>query len=117
MRFRNLCFFATVFLLSGCSYSGESQRNGQIVKISSEGFINRTTEVEIIKGSLGNGNGAFGSKFDFTINNPNLLNIANQAFEKGKEIIVTYHSTAFCPLGSANNDCNFADNIVFSKGV
>ena len=49
------------FILTGCSYYGNSQRTGQIVKISEEGFINKTTEVEIIKGSLNSGSGSFGS--------------------------------------------------------
>jgi hypothetical protein len=115
MKFINIALLSSCIVLSACSYSGPSQRSGQIVKIASEGFINRTTEVEIIKGSLGNGSGAFGSRFDFTINNPGLLLIANKAFEEGKEIIVSYHSNAICPLSSSNRLCNFADNIVISK--
>lgn len=105
-----LCFLLYLSL-SGCSYSGTSDRSGQIVKIAREGYIFKTTEVEIIKGSMNNGSGSFGSKFDFTISDPQLIAKANDAFLKNKEIIVTYHSNAFCPFSSANVECNFADNI------
>ena len=101
--------------LTACSYSGQSQRSGQIVKMASEGFFNRTDEVEIIKGSLAGGSGAFGTKFDFTIDSPEVLAVAKSAFSKGQEIIVTYHSQAFCPFSSANIRCNFADKISLVK--
>jgi hypothetical protein len=105
-------FISNSFFLSRCSHSGPSERTGQIVKIASEGYINRTTEVEIIKGSLNGGSGSFGSKFDFTISNPDLIPVAQKAFDEGKEISVKYHSNAFCPLSSDTRDCIFADNII-----
>jgi len=107
----SILLFLAVFI-SGCSYSGKSERDGQIVKIAKEGYFHKTTEVEIIKGSLQNGGGAFGSRFDFTISDPALIEVANSAFQASKEIIVTYHSDAICPYSSSTSDCNFADNIV-----
>ena len=101
-----------MFSITSCSRYGSSQRTGQIVKIASEGYLIKTTEVEIIKGFLNGGSGSFGSKFDFTISNQDLIAIAKKAFDEGKEITVNYHSNAFCPLSSETNDCIFADGII-----
>lgn len=106
-----ICLLSVLFILCGCSQTGTGERVGQVVKISSKGFIHNTTEVEIIKGSLNSGSGSFGSKFDFTISNPELIPVAHQAFDNGKEIIVRYHSTSICPLSSDSPDCDFADSI------
>lgn len=106
-------FFSVNIFSKNLTSTGE--RSGEIVKIASEGYFHKTTEVEIIKGSLNSGSGAFGSKFDFTISNPFLTKIAQQAANQGKEITVIYHSTLYCPLSSGNDNCNFADNIVLNK--
>ncbi len=106
-----LLLLSCAVLLSGCTYSSNSMKTGQVVSIANEGVWHTTTEVEIIKGSINNGSGAFSKPFWFTVSDPTLIAKCNQAFAQEKDIIVEYHATTWCPFASGNPDCNFADNI------
>ena len=63
---RKLVLAATLTMITcalGCGrFVGSGERIGTIVKLSQEGILNKTWEIEIVRGGLNAGQGGFGVK-------------------------------------------------------
>ena len=102
-------------LLSGCWETSKGVKVGVIVKCAREGFFIQTYECELIRGGLNSGSGSFGQSFHFTVENPDLIQIATQALNDQKEVKLSYHRE-FATLWRTETDGNyFADNIEVVK--
>lgn len=112
---RILTTMVMLVLLVGC-YSvchwktEKGEKVGFIIKIAKQGVIFETCEATLIRGGINDGSGAFGSAFNFTIENNSLLEKAKQLMKERKEVRITYHKEAFTFLRSESNNY-FLDDI------
>lgn len=98
-------------LLAGCTPVPSGQKNGTITKLAQTGTINKTWEAEIVRGgSFTGGTGVQGAAFDFTIDNPMLLQQVRDAFDNQREVRITYHKT-WPAFWSSDSDGYFLDKI------
>lgn len=109
---KKILLLSTIILLTGCWETIKGKKTGTIVKCANEGLIIKTYECEIIRGGMNNGNGSFGKSFHFTIEKPELKNIANDALDNQKEVVLDYHDEWTTFLRQEHYSEGFADNII-----
>ncbi len=116
MKFKKIIVL-TLFSLTllGCKEQAKGIKVGHIVKCASEGFIFKTYECEIIRGGLNNSSGSFGKSFHFTIENEDLIRIANKALNEQKEVKLSYHQEWTTLWRTETSDNSFADDIEVIK--
>lgn len=97
--------------LTGCYETENGAKIGNIVKISKEGLLIKTCEGQLIRGGISNGSGAFSPHpFDFTIEQPKLIEKAQQAMDKQQEVKIFYHRELFTMFRTETRGY-FADDI------
>ena len=113
MKRMTLLLFS-VLVLSGCWHTGSGQKIGTIIKISKQGLFFKTWEVEIVKGGLNGGSGAFSpTPVYVTVEDTQFLSLAQEAFNNQREIVVTYDHESVCPFRS-DTDGNFVTSIRYA---
>ena len=81
-----------VFAFSGFNTSpGTGEKIGQLVKVGQEGMFYDTWEGQLIRGGMVDGSGSIGVKpFNFTIENEELVKLAQQYMKNQTEVVVRY---------------------------
>lgn len=106
-----LCITLITLFLSGCWTTEKGEKIGILVKSSKEGLFIKTNEAELIRGGMTDGSGGFGTqKFDFTIEDEEMLEIANEALENSKKVKIKYHRE-FATLWRCESNNYFLDSI------
>jgi hypothetical protein len=80
-------------MFSGCGIiqTASGEKIGQIVKVNEQsGLLNKTMEVEIMKGGFNNGTGVNGNSLHFTVENRELMEELKTAMDNGDEVKVYY---------------------------
>lgn len=106
--------FLLGIILTSCSINtpSEGAKIGRIVKLANEGIFSKTYEGELIRGGITDGSGSFGNSFHFTIEDPQLINIAKDAMEKQHEVVMYYHVEGISStFRSANMEPHFVIDI------
>lgn len=79
--------------LTGCGDCGNEAHVGSVIKLGKTGAFCKTWEAEIVRGGLNNGSGGVSTTaFNFTIEDPKLVDLVQDAFDKQYEIKVSAHS-------------------------
>jgi hypothetical protein len=98
--------------LGGCFTTATGQKVGTVVKFAQEGAISMTWEGELIRGGLSAGTGAQGRAFDFTVEDPALIEVIRNAMVHNKEIEISYHREAFAaPWRTETKENYFVDSV------
>lgn len=86
------CMLACIAFLAACNLNrGSGEKVGTIVKFAQEGLLCTTTEIEVIKGGMNGGSGAFGvAPLDATIKDPVLAAKAEKYFNSQTEVRIKY---------------------------
>jgi len=114
--FISMLLFLGVFSLSGCWITQHGVREGNIFKLADEGVICQTHEGELIKGGMSGGSGSFGVEpFNFTIEDPKVLALAQQAMTEDKEVRIYYHHEVGTLCRTETVDNMFVDKIEILK--
>lgn len=96
-----------LFSISGCRCNGrpgDGEKIGQIVKINKQGMINKTWEVELIRGGLSGGNGTIGTApFDFTVRDDKTAAQLKEYMEKQTEVTIHYDMPLIYSISSSDS--------------
>ena len=86
---------ALSIVLVNCGDCGNEAHVGSVIKLGKTGAFCKTWEAEIVRGGLNNGSGGVSTMaFNFTIEDPKLVDLVQDAFDKQYEIKVSVHSEA-----------------------
>lgn len=88
------------FLLTGCGDTGSGEKIGSIVKVAQQGLFVKTWECQIIRGGLNNGGGVVGQAFDFTVEDPKLVERVQVYLNNQQEVKIRYRMEAITWLRS-----------------
>ena len=106
IKFSQLAFIVAVVLLANsCNINNPCQgtKVGQIVKVSDEGILFSTKEIELIRGGLTDGSGVMGKPFHATVRDPSIAQDAVKAMESNKEVIITYKASLLSPVWNSES--------------
>ncbi len=108
-----LALFAFQAISCGVNFSnGSGRKIGQIVKLSKQGFSNKTWEGQLIRGGMSGGSGAFGAvPFNFTIEGDELAHKAQEYMDKQTEVVLDYEIEGVYSACRTESDGHFARSI------
>lgn len=91
-----------VLAMTGCTHlTGSGEKVGSVIKVSSEGQVFKTNEVEIVRGGMSNGSGGFSTTPLYaTVNDDAILAQLKDALNKQYEVKVYYRDYFATPLSS-----------------
>lgn len=98
-------------ILNGCWELERGEKTGNIVKVAKAGFLIKTWDAELIRGGLNDGSGSMGSKFDFAIENNELVDQLRIAMESHKQVNIKYHQEFFTWLRNNDEKNYFLDEV------
>jgi len=97
-----------IFMITvGCGHgisSGDGKKIGQVIQMGQHGMVCQTYEGKIVRGGFGNGSGVQGGVFDFTVENPKIIDQLNKAMEDRSEIEITYKKVTFSSVCACESD-------------
>lgn len=102
-----LCVTSALMLsTTGCTHSmGGGEKVGSVIKIAQEGFFIKTNEVELVRGGMNGGSGAFWvTPLHCTVNDDALLAKFQDALDKQYEVKVQYRDYFYTPISSDSNN-------------
>jgi hypothetical protein len=102
---------ASMLTVTGCTrITGQGEKVGSVIKVSNEGLLFKTNEVEIVRGGMNNGSGAFSTTpLNVTVNDPGILAKIQDALDKQYEVKVRYVDYFWTPLSSDSNSRYLVD--------
>jgi hypothetical protein len=85
--------------------NGAGQKIGQVVKLSQQGFANKTWEGQLIRGGMSGGSGSFGTvPFNFTVEGPELVYKVERFMNEQTEVVIHYRiEGTYSPFRSESN--------------
>jgi hypothetical protein len=102
------------FMVSGCGINtspGSGTKVGQIVKVSCQGMLFKTTEAELIRGGMTGGSGVVGmTPFDFTVPDK-FKDQVQKAMETQEEVVITYSMDGFWWNANSESEGHFLTGI------
>jgi hypothetical protein len=103
---KKIALLVAVVALSGCNKNtGHGEKVGTIIKLAEEGYWVKTWEGEMVRGGMNGGSGGFSTTpLHFTVRDLSLLPQVQDAFEKQKEVVVTYDEYSNI-VGSFYSEC------------
>jgi hypothetical protein len=106
---------AACMMLVSCSLRNPASGDkiGYIIKVSQSGIFCTTWEATLVRGGLNDGSGAFAQPFDFTIEDPRLVQIAQQAMNERREVKLTYTTEGVASACRSDSGGDFAKHIEF----
>lgn len=105
---------AACLLLSGCIDIARGEKVGTITKLAQQGLVFNTWEGQIIRGGLSGGSGGFGQSFEFTVEDPIVVEEIRAAMDSQSEVKITYHTEAIT-LWRSESGSHFVDKIEVLK--
>jgi hypothetical protein len=105
---------AACVALTGCSgrIVNQGEKVGSVIKVSSQGYWNKTNEVEIVRGGINGGSGAFSTTpLHATIADQDLLRKAQNALDQQYEVKVKYDDYWCYTWLYSESDCVFLTSI------
>jgi hypothetical protein len=105
---------ASMLMLSGCSgrLVNQGEKVGSVIKVAQQGMWVKTWEIEVVRGGMSNGSGAFSTTpLHATINDPDLLKKAQKAFDEQYEVKVTYNDYYCWTSMQSESSCVFVSSI------
>jgi hypothetical protein len=104
--------------LSSCYEVGTGEKNGTITKFAKTGFFCKTWEAEIQRGGLNSGSGVIGAPFDFTVEDPSLVQKVQDAIDSQREVRIHYRSefNSFCRSDSQDHFLVSIDYVAAGQG-
>lgn len=105
---KTLLYVAASLLLvtsTGCTkLTGNGEKVGTVIKVSQEGLFFKTNEVEIVRGGMNGGSGAFSTTpLNATVNDDELFQKLKDALNNQYEVRVYYRDYLWTPLSSDSN--------------
>lgn len=89
---RSMLCALTLFITFGCglnSKPGDGDKIGQVIRLSRVGIFRDTWEGQLIRGGMTGGSGVMGvAPFDFTIEDPVLVEKARKFMEDQTEVVI-----------------------------
>lgn len=94
---------------------GTGEKMGNVVSINYRGLMKPTWEAQIIRGGISDGSGAFGTPFNFTVEDPALL-AKLQEYSKAKdEVVIRYRIEGLYSPFRSESGGNFLTDIEPAK--
>jgi predicted small secreted protein len=113
-RTQLLLVLVVSFTVSACGVNtspGDTEKVGQIVKVSKVGLVNKTWEAELVRGGFSNGGGVNGQAYDFTIESDSLAAVAKSYMESQREVKVRARHEALWSVARSESDGHFATSV------
>jgi hypothetical protein len=104
IKVRGAAAASLLLLLGGCWETGNGEKIGTITRLNKRGVFCQTWEGEIIRGGLNTGSGVMGAAFHFTVEDPSLVPLVEQAMNSQQEVKIGFRSEGmtFCRSDSDN---------------
>lgn len=102
--------------LAGCGERGNGEKIGMITKLAKEGFWCPTWEASIQRGGFNAGSGVGGAAFEFTIEDPALVEQVRNVMEKQLEVKISYRTEVITFCRSDSSDHFLTKIEVIGKG-
>lgn len=114
MRMARIGVIGLALAVTACGLSGspgQTEKVGQIVKVSKVGLASKTWEAELVRGGFSGGQGVNGTAYDFTIESDSLAAVAQAYMEAQSEVRVKARHEAIWALNRSESDGHFATSI------
>src|ERR1051326_3614846 len=96
--------------LYGCGEYLSGEKVGEIISCAKQGIFIKTFECSLIRGGIQDGSGAFGEKFNFTIENRDMMEKAKRYMLSGSKVKIKFHQEYVTLFRSDSQDF-FVDEI------